>query len=171
MFHPFSAPGGAAAVNLPVLVIGVGNADRGDDAVGLHVARALTARRLPGVVVTEAGGDALGLLDVWQGAAGVVLIDAAAPDGAPGRIHRLEATTEALPRELRLGSSHAFGLAEAVELARGLKRLPPWLVVYAIEADDCCIGAPLSHAVAAAVAPVVAQVEAELIRQGVAADA
>ena len=158
-------------MSLYLLVIGVGNADRGDDAVGLLVARAVAGRRLPGVVVVEAGGDALGLLDIWHGAAGVVLIDAAAPAGRPGRIHRLDATSQALPRAVRLGSSHAFGLAEAVELARGLARLPPRLVVYAIEAEDCGIGAPLSAAVSAAATRVVARVVSELIGQGAGADA
>ena len=154
-----------------MLVIGVGNPDRGDDAAGLHVARAVAARGLPGVVVIEAGGDALGLLDQWQDASMVVLIDAAAPDRAPGRVRRLDATARALPRGLGLGSSHVFGVAEAVELARGLGRLPPRLIVFAIEAGECGIGAPLSAAVAAEVAPVAARVEAELVGQEADADA
>ena len=40
------------------LVIGIGNAARGDDAAGL-----IAARRLGGVL--ERGGDPLALLDVW----------------------------------------------------------------------------------------------------------
>ena len=54
------------------LVIGVGNPDRGDDAVGLHVARRVAAAA-PQVSVIEAAGDALRLLDRWRGAEHVVL--------------------------------------------------------------------------------------------------
>lgn len=156
------------------LVIGVGNPDRGDDAAGLHVARRIAARGLPWIAVEEAGGDSLALLDRWAGVARVVLVDAAAPGGAPGatpgaapgRIHRLDPLAGALPRDIVLGSTHAFGLAEAVELARTLGRLPERMTVYAIEAADCAAGAALSPAVAAAVEQVAARIAAELAPPG-----
>ena len=43
---------------------------------------------------------------------------------APGTTRRLDASRERLPAELFRGSTHALGLAEAVELARALDRLP-----------------------------------------------
>jgi hydrogenase maturation protease len=144
------------------LVIGLGNPDRGDDAVGLHVVRRLAARALPSVEVAEAGGDALALLDRWDGAAAVVLVDAAAPLAEPGRIHRLDPTAQPLPREIALGSTHAFGLADTVELARTIGRLPARLTIYAIEAASFTAGAPLSPAVAAAVEAAAARIAREL---------
>jgi hydrogenase maturation protease len=48
-------------------------------------------------------------------------------------------------------STHAFGVAEAVELARELGRLPGRLEVYAIEGADFSAGAELSAEVASAV--------------------
>ena len=48
-------------------------------------------------------------------------------------------------------STHAFGVADAVELARALDRLPERLDVYAIEGASFAAGAPLSPAVAAAI--------------------
>ena len=51
-----------------MLVIGLGNAARGDDAAGL-----IAARRLGGV---EHEGDPLALLDLWDGADCAVVIDA-----------------------------------------------------------------------------------------------
>ncbi|MDE2580301.1 MAG: hydrogenase maturation protease [Rhodospirillales bacterium] len=155
----------------PALVIGIGNADRGDDAVGLHVARRVAALGLPAVAVEEAGGDVLGLMDRWAGVPRVVLVDAAAPLAAPGRIHRLDAARGPLPREIALGSTHAFGLADTVELARRLGRLPAQLVLYAIEAADFAPGAPLSPAVAAAVASAAVQVAAEFGSDGRTSDA
>ena len=144
------------------LVIGVGNPDRGDDAAGLHVARRLAALALADVAVAEDAGDALALLDRWEGAAHVVLVDAAAPVAAPGRIHRLDPVRQALPREIALGSTHAFGLAEAVELARSLGRLPGRMTIYAIEAASFAPGAALTPAVAAAVARVAARIARDL---------
>ncbi len=146
----------------PTLLIGLGNPDRGDDAVGLHVARRLAARGRPGVAVTEADGDALALLDRWADAARVVVVDAAEPAGQPGRVHRLDPLSGPLPRELRLGSTHGFGLAEAVELARTLGRLPARITIFAIEAAQFEPGAALSAPVAAAVAAATARVVAEL---------
>ncbi len=144
------------------LVIGLGNPDRGDDAVGLHVARRVATLGLPDVVVEEAGGDSLALLDRWAGMGRVVLVDAAAPIAWPGRIHRLDPLAGPLPRDLALGSTHAFGLAEAVELARMLGLLPRWMTIYAIEAACFDPGAALSPAVAAAVVPAAGRIEVEL---------
>ena len=147
------------------LVIGLGNPDRGDDAVGLHVARRIAARGVPGVAVEEAGGDTLALLDRWAGMGRVVLVDAAAPIALPGRIHRLDPLAGPLPRDLALGSTHAFGLAEAVELARTLGLLPRWMTIFAIEAACFDPGAALSPAVAAAVGPVAGRIAAELAEE------
>ena len=144
------------------LVIGLGNPDRGDDAVGLHVARRVATLGLPDVVVEDARGDTLALLDRWAGVGRVVLVDAAAPSALPGRIHRLDPLAGPLPRDLALGSTHAFGLAEAVELARTLGLLPQWMTIYAIEAACFHPGAALSPAVAAAVVPAAARIAAEL---------
>lgn len=144
------------------LVIGLGNRDRGDDAVGLAVAEAVAALAPAGVRVECAAPDPLALLARWQGAGTVVLVDAAAPQGRPGRLHVLDAGREALPRALGLGSTHAFGLAQTVELARGLGQLPPRLLVYAIEAAGFGHGAALSPAVAAAVSPAARRIVGDL---------
>ena len=144
------------------LVIGLGNPDRGDDAVGLHVVRQVASLGLPDVAVEAAGGDTLALLDRWAGVGRVVLIDAAAPIALPGRIHRLDPLAGPLPRDLALGSTHAFGLAEAVELARTLGLLPRRMTIYAIEAACCDPGVVLSPAVAAAVEPAARRIAVEL---------
>jgi hydrogenase maturation protease len=151
----------AAAPPARALVVGIGNPDRGDDGAGRLVARRLAGRLPPNVQVTEQGGDVLALLEMWSGFDTVVLIDAAATLANPGRVHRLEPASRPLPRELALGSTHAFGIAEAVELARSLGMLPARLVVYAVEGESFQIGASLSPSVAAAVEEVVERVVAE----------
>jgi hydrogenase maturation protease len=127
------------------LIIGFGNPDRGDDAAGPMVARLLIGRVAARVL--ERHGDALALLDEWQGAEALVLIDAAASMGTPGRIHRLDLAEADLPRELAAGSTHSFGLPEAVALSRRFGTLPARTVVYAIEGACFDAGAPVSPVV------------------------
>ena len=132
-----------------VLVIGFGNPDCGDDAAGPLVSRRLAGRT--DARVLERHGDALALLDAWQGAGALVLVDAAASMGVPGRLHRIDIAEADLPREMAIGSTHAFGLPEAVALSRRLGTLPPCAVVYAIEGTCFTPGAPVSPEVAEAV--------------------
>jgi hydrogenase maturation protease len=134
---------------LTTLIIGFGNPDRGDDAAGPMVARGLAGRVAARVL--ERHGDALALLDEWGDATSLVLVDAAAPMGVPGRIHRLDLAQSDLPREFSSGSTHAFGLPEAVALSRRLGTLPGRVVVYAIEGACFDLGAAVSPAVEAAV--------------------
>lgn len=144
---------------MAALVIGFGNPDCGDDAAGPLVARRLAGRIAARVL--ERHGDALALLDAWAGVELLVLVDAAAPMGTPGRIHRLDLTAD-LPRELSVGSVHSFGLPEAVALSRRLGTLPARVVVYAIEGLCFDVGGAVSAAVAAAVGAVADRIAAEL---------
>ncbi len=112
----------------------------------------------------------LALIDEWAGFDAVVCVDAAAPQGAPGRIHRLDLAAEKLPPELSFASSHALGLAEAIELARILGLAPGKIVVYAIEGARFDGGAPLSPEVELAASEVADRVAAEVRRLLACAD-
>jgi hydrogenase maturation protease len=147
-----------------VLVIGLGNPDRGDDGIGPLVAGILAGEDLQGVSVIVRSGDALSLIEDWAGADAVVMIDAAAAVRRPGCIQRIDLAAESLPRNLRPPSTHAFGMAEAIALARTLNRLPPQLVVYAIEGACFDPGAEMTAEVAAAAGEVAARVTGELLR-------
>lgn len=142
---------------MSLLLIGFGNPDRGDDAAGPLAARLLAGRIEARVL--ERHGDALALLDEWRSADALVLIDAAAPMGSPGRIHAIDIAAADLPRELAVGSTHAFGLPEAVALSRRLGTLPARAMVYAIEGVCFDVGAPVSPAVAKAVKELARQAE------------
>lgn len=129
------------------LVVGIGNAWRGDDAAGLLVAHALRARELPDVTVVEAAGVDTDLIDLWQGAGRVILVDAVVSGAAPGTVHCFDLSHDGLPETHAFCSTHALDLAAVVELARVLDRLPPELWVFGVEASDFTHG----HAVGAAV--------------------
>jgi hydrogenase maturation protease len=149
-----------------LLVVGIGNSDRGDDGVGPLVVRRLgecmPAELAGSVTILERGGDALALIDDWAGRDGVILVDAAAPVSAPGRIHRFNLFEDVLPIEISLSSTHAFGVADAVGLARTLGLLPNHLIVYAIEGADFGLGTPMTRLVGAAADEVVERIIDEL---------
>jgi hydrogenase maturation protease len=146
------------------LLIGVGNADRGDDAAGLMVARRVAAAAPGGVTVTELSGDQLGLLDAWEGQSEVWVTDAVCSGAAPGTMYRFDAATP-LGAPLSRRGTHALSLADVIELARALGRLPGRLVGYGIEGAAFEPGAPLSSAVDAAARAVASQILREL-REG-----
>lgn len=149
-----------------VLVLALGNADRGDDGIGALVAAKLAGRLPPHVRLATHAGDMLALLDDWAGFNAVVCVDAAAPQNAAGRICRIDLASDELPRGLSAASSHAFGIAEAIALARALDRAPRDIVVYAIEGRCFEAGAPLTAEVAAAADDAADQVIAEAERLG-----
>jgi len=126
------------------VVIGVGNAYRSDDAVGLLVARRLKEKKLDGVTVLEESGEGAALIETWMGADTVILIDAVHSGAEPGTIHRLDAHAQPIPSKFLHYSTHAFSLAEAVELARALDQLPPCLIVYGVEGKTFEAGTALS---------------------------
>ncbi len=127
-----------------MLVLGCGNADRGDDAAGLLVARRLRAM---GIDAQEHDGDVLSLIEAWRGAEEVVLVDAVVTGRRRGTVSKWDALAAPLRGRALLSSSHALGLAEAVQLGRTLGWLPRRLTLYGIEARQFAFGTRPSQAV------------------------
>ena len=116
-----------------MLIVGIGNTYRSDDAVGLCVAHHLKGQAFDCVNVIEESGDGATLMDSWKDSDAVILIDAVHSGAQPGIIHRFDVHTQTIPTKFFHYSTHAFGVAEAIELARALKQLPQNLIVYGIE--------------------------------------
>ncbi|HET6947234.1 MAG TPA: hydrogenase maturation protease [bacterium] len=145
-----------------VVVVGVGNAYRRDDAAGLAVVRRLREAVPPGTVVVEAEADPMLILEHCAGAEAAVVIDAVSSGGRPGTVYRLDAGGAPLPERLfGTTSTHAFSVGEVVELARALGTLPPRVTVFGIEGRAFEAGEGLSPEVAAAVERVAAEITAE----------
>jgi hydrogenase maturation protease len=144
-----------------LVVLGVGNLYRSDDGVGLTIARQVQEAALPGVQVREESGEGAALIEAWKGADIVILCDAVRSGADPGTIHRLEAHREPIPAGFFRYSTHAFSVAEAVEMARTLGQLPAHMVLYGVEGADFTAGVGLSPPVAHAAQEVVREVLAE----------
>ncbi len=145
-----------------IVIIGVGNEYRSDDGAGIAVARRLRALFPTGVTVLEESGEGAALIQAWQGAASVLLVDAVRSGAPPGTLHRLDASAASVPTGFFHYSTHAFSVAEAVELARSLDQLPPHLVVYGIEGENFGAGLELSPAVEQAVEAMVTRLAEEV---------
>lgn len=149
-----------------IFIIGIGNDYRRDDAAGRIVARNLKKQMPPGTEIFEETGEGTALLEAWRGAGDVFLIDAVQSGAPPGTLHRIDVQTAPLPASLFRHSTHAFGIAEAVELARVLHQLPPRLIIYGIEGERFDAGVGLSSAVEKAVAEVEARLREEILKKG-----
>ncbi|HUJ56427.1 MAG TPA: hydrogenase maturation protease [Gaiellaceae bacterium] len=147
------------------VVIGVGNPLRGDDAAGVAVAERLRDRVPPGVEVVACAEEPSRLMEAWGDAETVVLVDTVASGAPPGTLHRFEAGDAPVPARAFRSSTHAIGLAETIELARALGRLPKRVLVYGIEGGGFATGEglspPVEDAVVAAAGIVLAGLEEE----------
>jgi hydrogenase maturation protease len=152
------------------IVLGVGNPNRGDDAAGRWVARLLRGRLPDDVEVAEHDGEATSLLVRFGGVAAAFLVDACASGALAGTVRRFDVSAAPLPQAAFGLSTHGFGLAEAIELARALALLPTHCIVYAVEGESFEVGAQLSLPVSAAVADVARRLAAEIAGYGGAED-
>lgn len=141
-------------------VFGVGHPDRGDDAVGLCVVDRLARRAPEWLSVARVEGSPLALLSRWAVDDDVIVVDAMR-GGRPGSVRRFVLPGR-LPGPRRGGGSHDASLADAVELAEALDRLPGRLVVYGVAGRRFGVGEGLDPDVEAAVAPTAARIIAEV---------
>jgi hydrogenase maturation protease len=112
----------------------------GDDAVGLKVIATLQrAERLQPyldgrleLIAADRPGPAL--LSHFEGVEQVLLIDAVVSGAPVGRLHRWADLDEIETSRVNI-SSHGFGLAQTLALARQLGMLPEQLIILGIEID------------------------------------
>ena len=118
--------------------------------------------RAAGAALLDCADEPTRLLDEWSDLDLLVVVDAVVTGSLPGTIHRLEAEGEPLPPGLGLASTHAVGVAEALELGRAVGRVPRRVVVLGVEGSAFEMGDEMTPAVAAALDEVVAAALAEL---------
>jgi hydrogenase maturation protease len=144
---------------LSAAAVCLGSPFRGDDAVGPAVAERL---RTVGATVLDCADEPTRLLDLWAGLDTVVVVDALSSGAEPGTLNRIDAGDGPLPRDLRLASTHAMGIADALELGRALGKAPRRVIVLGIEGAAFGMGEGMTPAVASAVDQLVAAVLREL---------
>jgi hydrogenase maturation protease len=155
-------------------VIGVGNAFRRDDGLGPRVVERLRARAPSNCRLCVSGGEGTELMALWESATHVILIDVVRAGGwtrgeahgsltgEAGTIVRIDATRERVPGDVFHYSSHAFSVAEAIELARTLGELPERVTIYGAVGLSFEAGTGLSPAVEKQVDVIVDAITREL---------
>jgi hydrogenase maturation protease len=135
-------------------IIGCGNRHRMDDAAGVLVAERL---REMGIAAEIQPGSAFELVESWYKDEDVILVDAVVTGSPVGTVHVWNGNPLKVPSNPQV-SSHGFGVAEAINLARILQLLPKSLTVYGIEGKDFGIGETVSPAVLQSVDQVAEQI-------------
>jgi hydrogenase maturation protease len=139
------------------VVIGVGHRDRADDGIGPAVADAL-GQRCDEVVTIVREGDLAVLPLLWDADDDVVIVDALAGAGSLGQLVELD------PDDLTAGtglSTHGLNIADGIELARRLHRLPAQLRVFGVMGQDFGYG-PMSSSLRRRVGSLVEELMHEL---------
>ena len=158
-----------------LIIVGIGNEYRRDDAAGLLVVRRLkeyaneyaaVRSALPPLEIIEESGEGTALMEAWEGADFAIVVDAVYGEQSPGGIYRGvfagEELSPPLPPNFHRHSTHAFGLGEAIELARSFGTLPPKVIVYGIEVADVTAGMGVSPEVEATIDHVVGAILMDL---------
>lgn len=147
-----------------IIVIGIGNEFRGDDAAGLLVVRRLKEKQTAGVEFWEQSGEATALMESMSQADTAILVDAVQSNAEVGTIHHYDASEQSMPAQFLRCSTHNFSVHDAIEMARVMEKLPPRLMVYGIEGSHFEPGAELSPAVQTAVVEVARRINEEVQR-------
>ena len=116
------------------LVLGLGNALRGDDGLGAAVIAWLSQRHLPAdVALLDAGTPGLELVLTLADYPRVLVVDAAELRRAPGQWARLTGNQVRASDDEAALNLHRAGLAEALALGAQMDLLPAELVIYGIQ--------------------------------------
>jgi hydrogenase maturation protease len=146
-----------------IVLIGIGQELRGDDAAGIEIVRAWqqaypdTAKQMR-VELSPLPG--LGLLDLLEDAQAAILVDAIQSGAEPGTVHTVGLeNVEAFAAGS--GSAHGFGVAETLALAKKISpaSLPEQIILLGIEIQHMDLGQPLSSAVQASIPQAVLTLE------------
>ncbi len=131
-----------------IIIVGIGNPYRGDDAAGWAVIDKLAAKIGSAIKLVKQQGDVAELIDFFVHFKSVYLVDAGSWDAPIGSWQRIDVLKDPIPEETVQTSTHGFGAAQAISLARNLDQLPKKLIVYAINGGAYHISNELSGPVA-----------------------
>ena len=153
------------AASRSILVIGIGNQYRFDDGVGPFTARLIREMKIAGVDVIETIKDGAALVETWDQARAVFIIDATLAGAQPGQVLRIDALAEKLDVDAFAGfSTHSFGLAESIELGKTLGKLPASLIIFGVEGKNYAKAIGLSQEVEKSARKVAARIKEEILK-------
>lgn len=141
-----------------ILVVGVGNEMRGDDGVGILLAKRIASIGLPSVSVKTLQGDMTELYYIWQDADVVIILDAIDAHLQPGEWCLLTESTVATVKQISHQSTHSISLIQTLEIARTLGMMPPKFYFIGVQIENVDVGKQLSKRVESRLPTIVEQV-------------
>jgi hydrogenase maturation protease len=147
-----------------IVVLGIGNLLRGDDGVGVHAVRALEKMALPPEVEVVDSGTSPELLQHFDTAGKLVVIDAMDTGDKPGSIYRFR-LDELKTEPQGMASAHDIGLMSLINLARLSGRKIPETVFIGVQPASLDISLELSADIAASL-PAVTRLVMDEVRAG-----
>ncbi len=145
-----------------VLVVGIGNALRRDDGVGVHVIDALRQRGCGddrGDIALQDGGTlGLALLPQIKQSETLILVDAAQIGAAPGTVRSYEGSAMDALLAVRHATAHDVAVADLMGLVALSGGGPTRRALVAVQPADTGWGLELSQPVTDAIAPACAAV-------------
>jgi len=120
-------------LNAPVRILGCGNLLMGNDGVGLRVIEALEKTEigsLENLDIADAGVCGLDLLNYFDGARKVIIVDAVLANSPVGSVHRLEGKDLLKTDEpLNLVSVHDLTILDVMRIGEHVQVLPEIVVI------------------------------------------
>lgn len=153
------------------LVLGIGNVLLKDEGLGVRAIEYFSERYGfgPDVDCLDGGTSGLGLLSYIKDYSHIIVVDAVAASGPPGKVIRIPGEEVAKWPALKSTSAHQIGLRDLIEIAK-FQGLSPELVIIGIIPEDITPGLELT-ALAARSVPLAAEaIREELARFGFRAE-
>ncbi len=131
-----------------IIIIGIGQKFRGDDAIGPEVVLAWEKKypeKAEKLQIKISPLPGLELLGLFEDADTAILVDAVQSGGQAGEIH-IVGSEQLVSFGAGSGSVHGFGVAETLALGRlaNPEAIPENLIIIGIEAKDLDVGEPIS---------------------------
>jgi len=145
-----------------ILLAGIGNPLRGDDAAGIVAVRGMSSELRDTVTVLEVQADVTDLIEHLQGYDVAIIVDATRSGSMPGTIHRFDASATSLVEGRGGLTTHGMSVGSAIELARKQGAFPRKVLVFGIEASQFIHGAAMSPEVKEAIQTVHTLIKREL---------
>lgn len=123
-------------------IIGIGNPNRSDDAIGWHAIDLLKKNPPAHTDLVKASGEMTELLELFSQYDTIHCIDAASGLKMPWM--RFETLEELAKNTTAQTSTHGLGLLEAIKMAKTLETLPKTLIIWAIRAGNYKMGQPVA---------------------------
>lgn len=141
-----------------IIIVGIGNPYRGDDAAGWAVIDGLMETVGSVIKLVKQRGDIAELIDIFSQYKTVYLVDACRSNAPIGTWQRIDAQKQPIMEESPQTSTHGFSVSQAISLAKNLDQLPNKLILYVISGDSYTISDKFSPSVAKSVDLVVREI-------------